>query len=200
MEEIKRFMGFDNPNQERYETLSRGQNKDHLYAACSDRLEKNFNVTSVKEELKKSIPRSTVVDLGAGPQSYGNVLYAARVLSARAYIGIDTALPADSPIREIDGIKEILVRDDMLLGLSRVNTESANITINGIDWMWGGKYVEAIANEIERTVKPGGIVFGIGSEGFSQKILPSRKCFERVELTSDKEHILSSDFFLFKKN
>lgn len=68
-----------------------------------------------------------------------------------------------------DTLHAIVVKADMLDFLSHLKDRSANLVINGIDLniVPDSKYHEALANELARVVKPGGIIFGDHSEALN---------------------------------
>ncbi len=139
----------------------------------------DINIDSL---FQKALPDETLVDLGgaAGRLSELAGKYKAKMyLDADLYpYGADDPEPADPTKGNINindyydvitntkmfegSIKKLIVRSDMLDFASRIKDGSVNLTLNGIDSfiIKDPKYHEALANEIARAAKPGGIIFG----------------------------------------
>lgn len=118
-----------------------------------------------------------LVDLGGAE---GNLRESALVWGVKTYINVDRGeyswqkdgkrLPPN-PLKaavEFDESKLhiIGVNSDMLDFVSRMRDNSANFTINGIDFniIEDDAYHAALAKEVIRATKPGGIIFGANSE------------------------------------
>tara|TARA_Y100000034_G_C6823313_1_gene371032 strand:+ start:189 stop:755 length:567 start_codon:yes stop_codon:yes gene_type:complete len=183
-----------------YERLAIGEDSTYLTTYFSDRLGYNINHKDVAEVLSHSIPGTPLLDLGAGPRSYWNAERVAEVYNAEAYIGVDLGLTSYSNWKH-NSMPSFLIPGDMLLNVAKVNTRSANFTFNGIDWCYGD-YGEAIVDEVERAVKPKGVVFGVGSEAIVYN-LSKRDSFEEVEFfekfDNGVNYFLHLDFFCYRK-
>lgn len=81
----------------------------------------------------------------------------------------------------------IKVKADMLDFLARIKDGSANFAINGIDEIIinDHRYHQALATELVRATKPGGLIFGLGSEVIP--ILRGQIDRREIDLT---EHII----------
>ena len=138
---------------------------------------------NVQRFIKVGLTGEILIDLGSGPINCldtDNLTSIAKMLGASAYIGVEK-FPSDLSLA-LDLYKNIAdprliesrapmdhleVKADMLEFISRVKSNSANITINGIDAsvLWDTRsYSEALAREIARVVRVGGIAFGHNSD------------------------------------
>lgn len=87
-----------------------------------------------------------------------------------------------------------IVCDDMLDFVSRLPDDSANFMMNGIDGFiltGSSEYKDALAREIVRTLKPGGIVFGSSFWAVSEKF----KGLGLERLFQENESLLDREFF-----
>ncbi|MCB0318234.1 MAG: class I SAM-dependent methyltransferase [Bdellovibrionales bacterium] len=105
---------------------------------------------------------SIVIDLGCGTPS-GNGERLAVLSGAKGYLGIDKFNTRDSAPRkpyEDSEIQCAYVRADMLEALKMLPDESGSISITNIDAVIirDDEYRQAVALEIARVVKPGGII------------------------------------------
>ncbi|MBS3092833.1 hypothetical protein J4466_05440 [Candidatus Pacearchaeota archaeon] len=192
MEELKELMIFCNPNKSRYLDLSRFEDRKYLYSYYSDRLSGNTSLPPIERVLREKIPKGVLVDVGAGPHSYSNVFSLAIDFGAKAYIGFDLGFKKLRVVDDFDP-KGFLVPEDMLVGISKVNVNSANFSFNGIDWLTRD-YGEAIVDELERATIDEGIIFGVGSEGV-QLLINHRKSFRKLNLEG-----YYHDWFIYQKN
>ncbi|MBI5530259.1 MAG: hypothetical protein HY918_02040 [Candidatus Doudnabacteria bacterium] len=124
-----------------------------------------------RDYIKGRLSSSVLVDLGGGrslmktvAKSYGSLGYINTDLNSESDEVVD---PFSKEGQEIllngtDEFRSVLVKMDMLDFVSRLPDNSVNFTANGIDnFIIGrGKYNNALAKEITRTLKPGGIIFG----------------------------------------
>src|SRR3989344_564927 len=108
---------------------------------------------------------------------------------------IERVLREKIPKGVVDDVdpKGFLVPEDMLVGISKVNVNSANFSFNGIDWLTRD-YGEAIVDELERATIDEGIIFGVGSEGV-QLLINHRKSFRKLNLEG-----YYHDWFIYQKN
>jgi hypothetical protein len=130
------------------------------------------------EWIKNRISGQMLIDLGGGREL--PMFQVAKKFDALGYINVDKyigkSLPYD-PLRNqleqyqdgrflsLRGDTDIaVVKADMLDFVARISDNSSVVyTLNGIDYSIIGdnsQYHEALATEIARTLKPGGIVFG----------------------------------------
>ena len=126
-----------------------------------------------RDFLRQHLEDGVLIDLGGG--SWGSAELA-RYLGAATYINVERNLRSDEEIppnplaaikdEQTDDLQEILIKADMLDFVSRLRDNSANFMINGIDEsaINDFAYHLALAKELERATKPGGVVFGINSE------------------------------------
>tara|TARA_Y100000034_G_C6900437_1_gene416312 strand:- start:1295 stop:1924 length:630 start_codon:yes stop_codon:yes gene_type:complete len=203
MKELKKYLGYKNPNQEDYKKLSKHKDNRHLISPYSDRLPNFTKIPELNILLRERIPLSPLFDIGAGPMSYGNVLGIAEEYNAEAYMGIDIAFTETEKIGwEEEILKQFLISGDMLETISKINSNSANFSFNGIDFI-SGEYLEAIIKELKRTTKDGGIIFGRGSE-LVEWALYEEESFREItnyrNITNFNNHIMiPSDFFIVEK-
>jgi ubiquinone/menaquinone biosynthesis C-methylase UbiE len=125
----------------------------------------------VKEYFRNKLSGQTLVDLGGDT---GGFIYQfiKRIGLANevVYISVDKFIN-EQLVNSGGGGNNFFVKDDMLHFLSTLKDDSVNITINGIDLLIikNDEYHKALADEITRVTKKGGIIFGANS--FSVKIL-----------------------------
>ena len=126
--------------------------------------------------FKDHLQGQTLVDLGGG---YGGEMLnlAANLTEAQMYINVDRGRfhpdkppnplePTDITPSQDQSRFLVRVKADMLDFISRMKDGSANFAINGIDPTIVGdpRYNEALAKELVRATRPGGLIFGIESE------------------------------------
>ena len=118
------------------------------------------------ELFREKLNGEVLVDPGGG-----NLPFFASHFGARAYIGVNrsfnTQVNTIGSDRIIDREKEgdtdlIILEGDMLEFVSRINSDSVNFVMNGVDFsiIQDERYNQAIAKEMIRATKPGGLIFG----------------------------------------
>lgn len=127
----------------------------------------------LKDFMISKLQGSILLDLGSrSPGNMESAYYLWEEAHGSQYIGIDLfAIGRGENLGYTINIIDNLygVKDDMLLALAKMRTGSANITIDAIDHtiIPDEKYHEALATEIIRVCKPGGIVFGINARALA---------------------------------
>jgi hypothetical protein len=144
------------------------------------------------ELLRQPLLGKTLVDLGSAREMM--MAPVARVLGVSRYLAVDSgfrgsqpqdptvSLAGQVPMPDTEHLVEALglpagapdkmavvpVQADMLDFLSRVNDNAVSISLNGIDTFIApdAEYQQALADQIVRTLEPGGIVLGTHSEAF----------------------------------
>ena len=130
-----------------------------------------------QEKLKGDI----LIDLGGGRGT--NMKYFARTFGVRTYIDVERYLSKDLPVDPFKDLSEkfvdqpenmqiLVVQADMLDFISRFVIEDP-------------EYHYALAKELVRTTKKGGIVFGINSDAL-YSLGPAMKQFEREYKKDDR--------------
>lgn len=128
--------------------------------------------------LENKLSGTPLIDLGGGVKNFTNMQQFAAKMGASAYINVDCFLDSScesDPYRVMNDPKAqaltpsmpiALVPSDMLEFLSLLQSNSVNITLNGIDYAMIGDetYHYILAQEIVRVTRKGGICFGTGSE------------------------------------
>ncbi|KKT20830.1 MAG: hypothetical protein UW05_C0026G0006 [Candidatus Giovannonibacteria bacterium GW2011_GWC2_43_8] len=145
-----------------------------------------------QEKLKVDI----LIDLGGGRGT--NMKYFARTFGVRTYIDVERYLSKDLPVDPFKDLSEkfvdqpenmqiLVVQADMLDFISRLPDNFANFNLNGIDSLVieDPEYHYALAKELVRTTKKGGIVFGINSDAL-YSLGPAMKQFEREYKKDDR--------------
>lgn len=144
--------------------------------------EKDDQIKQDWQRMKDKLQGTVLVDLGCGWRlETGGFMYS--VVSGTkypvsAYVGVDryawSDIPYNPTLNQYEKAKnrEIItagsppigkVHADMLDFVARLPDNSVNFVLNGIDhyvMAGGGEYHKALAREIIRTLKPGGIIFG----------------------------------------
>jgi hypothetical protein len=119
--------------------------------------------------MKAKLVGGTLIDLGGGIASHMRALV--KQFEASEYINVDhnPAQPSD-PLRpttdeQDEALRVLQVNSDMLKFLARMRDASAQFTINGIDEFIIGdsEYHQALARELVRATKQGGLIFGVNS-------------------------------------
>jgi hypothetical protein len=223
------FFDYQNPNFEKYKelqiSLAHSGQFDFDQAPFSDYWYSILNppinvrppedIDEIIEYLQKKLKGQMLLDLGCGqsvpsimdlPQIF-DLVWAADV---GTYVGVDLSKsnpvpPQKAPFRmsKFDN-ESYYIEDDMLLRLARTPSNSVNTVINGIDDMiiQSDKYISALATEIVRTCKPGGIIFGRYSWALrvlENRILDGREPNLKVvnfSITGPKNHF---DVDIFEK-
>jgi len=126
--------------------------------------------------FKERLQGQALVDLGGGS---GGVMFdlAANLARAQMYINVDRGRfhpnKPPNPLEPTDIIPSqdqsrfiVKVKADMLDFISRMKDGSANFAINGIDSIIVSdpRYNEALAKELVRATRSGGLIFGLESE------------------------------------
>ena len=140
--------------------------------------------------LQDRLQEGLLIDLGGNLSKSGTIVQLAKKCGARVYINVDTDyVPENAPVgekynpyvgkkreeKEYSLLSEeenkrimeaIDVQADILNFIARLPDNSANFTLNGIDShiIETGAYWDALEQEITRTAKIGGVIFGYGSE------------------------------------
>lgn len=137
-----------------------------------------------------------LVDCGTGKESWIRS-FAAQFGTALLF-EIDIAYQRTiSPHEEAAAMKIFCKKGDMLTVLARLPSACANITVNGIDraLIKNQEYHKALAHEIERVVRPGGIVFGFQSDVV--QYVQSSPAFTFIHLNSVRSVYI--DYFVCRK-
>lgn len=174
------------------------------YLDTTEELNGDWLTPEQKQEIKKylleKLEGSTVIDLGCGSRMRNPAHYRIKPAMLQMierfaigkYIGVDVQgkydVNTDQEIEEIEPIAKLpgsgfyLGGYDMLTTIAKAPSNSANITINGIDFniVSSEDYNKALAQEIVRVCRQGGIIFGISSEALSfiDQGIASREDFE----------------------
>lgn len=180
--DLEGWLVYNNPQQEEYQKIIMETEKEaEKFHEAGLRMDftdfalmwNNINIDSDSGKvLKNKLDDEILVDLGCGRQP---VIELAEKVGARVLIGVDrysigsendSPSPqkvVEEPIRE-NG-QTVLVREDLLKFVSHIPDNSANFTINGIDddIIKNKDYQKALAKEIIRATKKGGIIFGKNS-------------------------------------
>ncbi|OGF23390.1 hypothetical protein A2Y83_02410 [Candidatus Falkowbacteria bacterium RBG_13_39_14] len=121
----------------------------------------------------------SLIDLGGGTMP--TMAKFAETSKSEFYINVEKNWPDENPINPKKDIADkrdkeeylkmqyVVVKDDMLDFISKIPDNSANFTINGINYqiIKNQKYHKALAQELVRATKEGGIIFGVQSDVFN---------------------------------
>ncbi|MBT9169089.1 MAG: hypothetical protein DDT19_02441 [Syntrophomonadaceae bacterium] len=134
------------------------------YEKC---IERNSRINNF---LKQHLAGEVLIDLGGGTGYMKKFL---KNLGVCTYINVDRTLGSNEtianpnpslPIHEetSEGLHKIDVNADMLDFIARLRNDSANFILNGIDSfvISDKKYHKALAQELIRATKQGGLIFG----------------------------------------
>lgn len=124
-----------------------------------------------------------LVDCGGNRDT---MLSFAKKFGVKTYINVDKHVYTDDvEVENVEGITVIRVGMDMLQFLAQLSPGSVSITMNGIDseLITNPLYHKALAEEIERVVADGGIIFGSNSTAL--KVI-SENIFDIDSWKSDK--------------
>ena len=119
--------------------------------------------------MRAKLTGGTLVDLGGGIASHMRAL--AKQFEASEYLNVDLnpSLPSDplhsTADEQDESVHVVQVNSDMLNFLTRMRKASAQFTINGIDELIISEpeYHQALARELVRATKQGGLIFGTNS-------------------------------------
>jgi hypothetical protein len=137
--------------------------------------------TKIRDYLRTKLKDDILIDLGGG---YGRMFFAAEDLGVGTYINVDKMITHQTDYNPFEAVcnhfQESLIKDlggeelkarrinvaaDMLFFLTLLPDNSVNIAINGIDrTIVDSKYSKALANEIIRVTKKGGVILGTNSD------------------------------------
>jgi hypothetical protein len=138
-----------------------------------------MNYEQPSDTLKERLRGRALVDLGAGRDvSFTAMAHFAAAIRASAYVAVDEyadyaraeSLLYDFVNRTFPDIALWTINQDLLIFITEMETESANIVMNGIDncmlngphWATGF-YRMYLTAEIARVVPKGGVAFGMNS-------------------------------------
>jgi len=127
-----------------------------------------------RDFLKQRLAGDILVDLGGRTGSFS---LAYHQFGVATYINVDRDYDGEklnysvNPLAalneaDIGDLHKLNVKADMLDFVARMRDGSANFMLNGIDFAsvpGGERYHEALAQELVRATKPGGLVFGINA-------------------------------------
>ncbi|MEK7633005.1 MAG: hypothetical protein AAB473_04420 [Patescibacteria group bacterium] len=153
------------------------ENWDHALSLFGDRSEEEKAlVEKERGYFKEHLEGAPFVDVGGG---FGRMFSFAVASGSSMYVNIDrwrfqSEESGPNPMvpfsiqrigDDARSIVRVSVCADMLDVLSRMKDDSASFVINGIDFMMvkNEKYHEALAKEVYRATRPGGLIFGIES-------------------------------------
>lgn len=189
------LLTYQNPNLRKYHDLSFGSDanksfratKAHFGAEWTDLLERSETGDTYENDavyLKEKLAGTLLVDLGGGDQTMRGIPGTpvetfARAMGANTYINVDRFLASETDIftdvypeehRQTGKPYVIWVNADMLEFIAHMPDNSASFSINGIDEMIikNPAYHAAVAREIIRATRHGGIIFGINSDALYQ--------------------------------
>jgi len=225
--ELGELLNYSNPHTKRYQKIIEEENANEraqtqgafgqIWQDLPPSIKNNegfFSTKATRNFLKSKLKGEILIDLGSGLNP--TLLELALELEC-CYIHIDkfrlqsnrNLNPKKAIYQYKEGWTEILdVQADMLDFLSRMKSNSANITINGIDsYIIPNKnYHEALAREILRVIKPEGIVFGNKSTSLQvirKKRLLSRIATETLRARSLRQklltHQIDNEILIFEK-
>lgn len=169
--------------QERQSSLVTGletsysENWDHALSLFGERSEEERElIVGERKYFREHLEGMPLVDVGGG---FGRMFSLAVASGSSMYVNIDrwrfqSEESGPNPMvpfsiqrigDDARSIVRVSVCADMLDVLSRMKDDSASFVINGIDFIMvkNEKYHEALAKEIYRATRPGGLIFGIES-------------------------------------
>lgn len=113
--------------------------------------------------FKEHLKDCPLIDLGGGD---GSMEILARESGSPLYINVDKYAIDINSERKKDNIHILNIKKDILEFVAQLNNNSASFVLNGIDdWIIDDyDYHHALAQELERAVKPNGIIFGVNSQ------------------------------------
>lgn len=136
-----------------------------------------------QEYFRKKLANKILIDLGCGSDMdfswYDVMADIAKSMGVATYIGIDKHIERSdednlyrnlvrgNETKRFSPMRVILLKGDMLDLVSKLENDTANFTINGINsevLTNPDEYSIALAREIKRTLEPNGIVFGCNSD------------------------------------
>lgn len=187
----ERFLSYQNPNAEVYQKIIEAETARTDTVKARSRLEPPTDKhaehwldkifwevhAELLQFIQGKISQELLIDLGGGRQA--TMKWLAEEFKAKTYVNVEKYLPDKFPLNPRVNIAEqlgqtpkeketeiVFVRADMLDFISRVPNNSANFTVNGIDAfvISSPEYHSALAREISRATKVGGVVFGINSD------------------------------------
>lgn len=187
------LLNFDNPNAGKYRALIErakrenqtggeigygGASMDRGWIKVIEQAQKGEgNYANFGNFLEGKLKGKILVDLAGG---VGNMRDFAKKAKAGVYILVERFYgnqEGDDPYKDVWDIPAwdkpgemvtIVVRSDVLLFLSKLKSNSVNITVNGFDnfVQSSADYHKAVAEEITRVTESGGIAFGVQSDAF----------------------------------
>jgi len=166
-EKLKPYWGFENPRMEEYQGLK--LDKTHLWSRYSDGFAGNCNEEHVKRVLERTLKDAVVFDIGCG-RNHSLLRISDLPRQTKACIGVD--LVARDSYTRIEPVDFIMYQSDMLQFLAQIYSGTGDFIFNGIDFLYGS-YLDAVADEVERATKEGGVVFGRGSQPIENKLAES---------------------------
>lgn len=134
------------------------------------------NENAVRDFLRRHLSGQVLIDFGGGTSAMSNL---ASEFGCSIYVNVDRAPYGEeekpNPLvpayhRQVGDTMNLHVHADMLDFISRVKENSVNCIINGIDVIIvdDSKYHEALAREMIRVTKKGGLIFGTTSYALDQ--------------------------------
>ncbi len=219
---LRKFLRHHNPNLPAYrEIISSANcfyiNGDHsffyLYGTpINGHIPDEKRLRQLHDFLKEKLEGHILVDLGGG---FGHMDTVAWRLNARTYITVDTAyqnhLPDEDSTRGFSAhlrvdpenpmhyLQEITVAADMLDFVARVPSGTCNFVVNGItsDIIDSPEYHVAVAQEMIRATRAGGIIFG----NFSQSLeyIKDNTGMKQTDPLADETLKSPSHFYFFEK-
>lgn len=153
-------------------SLLKKPNYDQLHEDHRESVKTNFEKDF--HYLENKLRDSTLIDLGGG----GACSAVESIFPVKEYVSVDKFIYSSKDESHVRGAYEpvsayeqesqmhIEIEDDMLDFVARVQSNSSNFMMNGIDTIIlpNSDYWKALAAELMRATKEGGIVFGIGSD------------------------------------
>jgi hypothetical protein len=184
---LKDILNYDNPNKEKYQviidnlerinSLKEESPPTDRYSDLWFDLDRGLDETGKDREFfKDKLSGNVLIDLGGG--RVPAMRHFAKNYGAKAFINVERFLPDRFPVDPTVDLTDALrtekekdmdmlvVKADMLDFVSKLPDNFANFTINGIDSVIieDQNYHHALAQELARATRPGGIIFGMCSD------------------------------------
>lgn len=188
----KEITSFDNPNSGKIDKADKNEpNRDHLLSEYTRFLDIKKSPRAWKT-IKRKLKGQVLIDLGCGADQQAVIVMASETKVAK-YFGVDKIIKTNQQF--IHKSTEVnILNGDLLQFASKLTTNSCNFIFSGIDFLQGD-YLNLLVTEITRATRPGGIVFGRGSQPISEILRNKSKLFTEVMAFS-----FNDDHFLFVKN
>jgi len=173
---IKKLHTIDNPMM-----TKRSYHSDKIELLSDEpRMSIVYNELSKKKQNFDELKNQVLVDLGAG--SFGQAyLTFAQEYGCKAYIAVEPIFYEKLHMRlsQKPGISKAVIAEDMLTFLKRLPNNSVSFIISGVEYLPRPKYINAVKEEIKRTLHKKGVCLIFESQIKTIEGLKRELIFER---------------------